>query len=358
MSDDRISDPHIADPRIADPRISGPMSRKARTEPADEPSMGTKLPFPAGHRSPSADDPERPRTAFVLSGGGNQGVSQVGMLRALLEHGIVPDVVIGTSAGALNGSAVAYAPNLTGVAQLAAVWEQLQSDHVFPGGRIHRAWNIVRRGTHLFDNAGLAALIHHSTPARSFSDLEIPLRVIATDLDTGEEVVLARGPLKPALLASAALPGVFPIVVHGGRRLVDGGVVNNVPLWHALSGPVDRVFVLNVSSGVGDHAIRSPLDVVMTSFMHARNQRYELERRHAIDHVDIIDLPRPRDARELFDFSGAHELIEAAYDLSMARLDEYADDVERARESAVARQAEDEARVREQRRRFRVRRGA
>ena len=176
------------------------------------------------------------------------------MLRALLERGIVPDVVIGTSAGALNGAAVAYAPNLTGVAQLAAVWEQLQTDHVFPGGRIHRAWNMVRRGTHLFGNEGLAALIHHSSPARSFSDLEIPLRVIATDLDTGEEVVLARGPLKPALLASAALPGVFPIVVHGGRRLVDGGVVNNVPLWHALSGPVDRVFVLNVSSGAGDHA--------------------------------------------------------------------------------------------------------
>ena len=145
--------------------------------------------------------------------------------------------MIGTSAGALNGAAVAYAPNLTGVAQLAAVWEQLRTDHVFPGGRIHRAWNVVRRGTHLFDNEGLEALIHHSTPARSFSDLEIPLRVIATDLDTGEEVVLARGPLKPALLASTALPGVFPIVHHDGRRLVDGGVVNNVPLWHALAGP-------------------------------------------------------------------------------------------------------------------------
>ena len=92
--------------------------------------------------------------------------------------------------------------------------------------------------------------------------------------------------------------------------------------------------------------------------MHARNQRYELERRHAIDHVDIIDLPEPRNARELFDFSGAHELIEAAYDLSMARLDEYERDVERARESAVARQAEDEARVREQRRRFHAPGGA
>jgi NTE family protein len=340
------------------PHTPGTILHKLPPEPVEEPTMGTKLPFPTGHRALRAPEPARPRTAFVLSGGGNQGVSQVGMLRALIERGIVPDVVIGTSAGALNGAAVAYAPNLTGVAQLAAVWEQLQTDHVFPGGRIHRAWNVVRRGTHLFGNEGLAALIHHSTPARSFSDLEIPLRVIATDLDTGEEVVLARGPLKPALLASTALPGVFPIVVHGGRRLVDGGVVNNVPLWHALSGPVDRVFVLNVSSGAGDHAVRSPLDVVMTSFMHARNQRYELERRQAVEHVDVIDLPRPRDARELFDFSGARELIDAAYAASVVRLDEYEREVAAAREAAAAAAAADEARVGEQRRRFRLRRGA
>jgi hypothetical protein len=128
-----------------------------------------------------------------------------------------------------------------------------------------------------------------------------------------------------------------------------------VPLWHALSGPVDRVFVLNVSAGAGDHAVRSPLDVVMTSFMHARNQRYELERRHAIEHVDVVDLPRPRDARDLFDFSGARSLIEAAYELSMERLEEY----ERVQaETHAAAAAAGEALVREQRRRFRLRRGA
>src|SRR6202051_3665902 len=104
---------------------------KPRREPADEPTMGTRVPFRAGHRPPPPPPPPRPRTAFVLSGGGNQGVSQVGMLRALLERGIVPDVVIGTSAGALNGAAVAYAPNLTGVAQLAAGWGPLQSRPVF-----------------------------------------------------------------------------------------------------------------------------------------------------------------------------------------------------------------------------------
>jgi NTE family protein len=288
--------------------------------------MGARLAFPSGgrRRAPRLQvgrPHDGPRTAFVLSGGGNQGVSQVGMLRALFERGIVPDVVIGTSAGALNGAAVCYAPNLTGVAQLAAVWEQLRSDHVFPGGRIHRAWNVVRRGTHLFESVGLEAVIHHSTPARSFSDLEVPLRVIATDLDTGEEVVLARGPLKPALLASTALPGVFPIVHHDGRRLVDGGVVDNVPLSHALAGPVDRVFVLNVSSGATDRVERSPLDVVMTSFSHARSQRFELELRHVPPSVEVIVLPRPPDPRDLFDFSGARQLIDAAYELALEALD-------------------------------------
>ena len=138
----------------------------------------------------------------------------------------------------------------------------------------------MRRETYLFEATGLDALVDRATPARSFADLAVPLRVIATDLDTGDEVVFARGPLKPALLASAALPGVFPIVEHDGRRLVDGGVVDSVPLWHALSGPVDRVIVFNVSAGAADREERSPLDVVMTSFMHSRSQRFELEMRN------------------------------------------------------------------------------
>jgi len=243
------------------------------------------------------------------------------MLRALLERGITPDVVVGTSAGALNGAAVAYAPNLTGIAQLEAVWSAITAAEVFPGGKLHRAWNVLRRGTHLFPNDGLESLIDRATPARTFGDLAVPLRVIATDIDTGEEVVIARGPLKPALLASAALPGVFPIVEHDRRRLVDGGVVNSVPLWHALSGPVDRVYVLNVSAAAGDRTLRSPLDVVMTSFQHARSQRFELEMRTAPPEVEIVVLPRPRDTRDLFDFSGAQELIDEAHRLAGELLD-------------------------------------
>ena len=263
------------------------------------------------------------RIAFVLSGGGNQGVAQVGMLRALIEAGVRPDVLIGCSAGALNAAAVAYAPNLTGVARLANVWCELTGNEVFPGSKLSRAWNVVRRGTHLFTSDGLQHVIRTASPARSFADLTIPLRVIAADLDTGEEVVFARGPLEPALLASAALPGVFPVVEHDRRRLVDGGIIDAVPLWHAFCGPVDRVYVLNVSSGGTAREFRSPLDVVMASFAHSRNLRYEIEKRFLPDGVEILELPRPADDRDLFDFSGGERLIDQAYELGRAFLAEH-----------------------------------
>lgn len=293
------------------------MGRRSRPEAAS-----------ANDRASASDDgratpggPTRaPRIAFVLSGGGNQGAAQVGMLRALIEAGIRPDVVIGCSAGALNGAAVAYAPNLTGVARLANVWCELTGNEVFPGSKLSRAWNVVRRGTHLFTNDGLQQIIRTATPARSFADLSLPLRVIAADLDSGEEVVFSRGPLEPALLASAALPGVFPVVPHDGRRLVDGGIIDAVPLWHAFCGPVDIVYVLNVSHGSSAREFRSPLDVVMASFAHSRNLRYEIEKRFLPAGVQIIELPRPDDARDLFDFSGGEAIIDAAYELTRDHL--------------------------------------
>lgn len=263
----------------------------------------------------------RPRVAFVLSGGGNQGVSQVGMLRALLERGIVPDVVIGTSAGALNGAAVAAAPEQASVDHLADVWTTTESASVFPEGRIARMWNVIQRGPSLFSGWGLSEVVERARTVERFEDLAVPLRVVATDLDTGAEVVLAAGPLQPALLASAALPGIFPPVEHDGRRLVDGGVVNNVPLWHALSGRIDRVYVCNVSGELAERATRSPLDVVMRAFTISRGQRHQLELRHVPKDVGVVELPRPADGRELFDFAGGEELIEEAYSLAHRALD-------------------------------------
>jgi NTE family protein len=265
-----------------------------------------------------------PVTAFVLSGGANQGVAQVGMLRALLERGITPDVLIGTSAGALNAAAIARAPTPEVVDGLEQIWLGLTGEQIFPGGTLQRAWNVLRRDDHLTPNDGLLQVVTRATePARQFADFEVPLRVVTTDLDTGDEIVVVAGPVAPALLASAAIPGVFPPVQLNGHRLVDGAVVNLVPISHALAGPVNRIFVLDVSDPIADRPIRSPLDVAIRAFAISRDQRFELELRWVPADVDVVVLPAPPDDREFFDYSGGEALIREAHKLALQALDDY-----------------------------------
>jgi NTE family protein len=270
--------------------------------------------------------PARPRgapwTAFVLSGGGNQGVAQVGMLRALLERDIHPDVVIGTSAGAINGATLATTPTLEKVDHLERVWVGLDGDTVFPAGALRRAWNILRRDDHLIPSSGLQAVIERAEPAATFAELEVPLRVVTTDLVTGDEIVIVSGPLPPALLASSAIPGIFPPVELNGHTLVDGAVLNLVPISHALAGPIDRIFVLDVSGPIGERRIRSPLDVVIRAFAISRDLRFELEMQWLPKDVEVVTLPPPDDGRDLFDFSHGKELIDAAHALARDALDD------------------------------------
>lgn len=283
---------------------------------------------PAGRQVPCVAMSERggqPTTAFVLSGGGNQGVSQVGMLRALLERQIVPDVVIGTSAGALNGAAIATSPTLEKVEELERVWCDLTGDAVFPGGTLKRVWNVLRRDDHLIPNDGLAEVITRAAPARTFAETEVPLRVVAADLVTGDEVVYVNGDLHPVLLASAALPGIFPPVELHGRTLVDGAVVNLVPISHALAGPVQRIFVLDVSDPLGsERPIRSPLDVVIRAFAISRDLRFELELQWVPKEIEVVVLPPPADNRDFFDFSDGERLIDDAYQQAIAAIDDLA----------------------------------
>ena len=139
----------------------------------------------------------------------------------------------------------------------------------------------------------------------------MPLRVVACDLDTGEEVVFAAGPLEPALLASTALPGLFPPIRHDGRVLVDGAVVDTVPLSHTLAGPVDRVYVLNIAGELLNRSLRSPIDVAIRAFAISRKQRFELELRSVPESVEVVVLSGPIDDREVTDFSDPERLIDA-----------------------------------------------
>ena len=183
-------------------------------------------------------------TAFVLSGGGSLGSVQVGMLLALAERGITPDLVVGTSVGAINAAWLVGRPDLDGARALAQVWSSVRRDDVFPARPLAGLLGFLGRRDHLVPAGSLRALLHrHLTYAR-LEDAAVPVHVVATEVTTGLEVVLSRGDAIEAVCASAALPGVFPPVRIDGRELIDGGVVNNTPISHAIASGVDTIYVL------------------------------------------------------------------------------------------------------------------
>lgn len=179
-------------------------------------------------------------TAFVLSGGGNLGAVQVGMLQALADAGIRPDVLVGTSAGALNAVHVAeHGATRAGVDALAAVWAGLRGRTLF---RLDPR-SVLAGGT-LCSDRGMRTLLERHLGLARLEDAAIPVHVIATDFLSGEEVVLDRGPAAEAVLASCAIPGVLPPVPWGGRTLVDGGLADNAAISVAVAAGAEEVVVL------------------------------------------------------------------------------------------------------------------
>ena len=190
---------------------------------------------------------ELPRpVGFVLGGGASLGAVQVGMLRALREHGVRPDMITGTSVGALNGAILAGHAE-TGLERLERTWSELDRHDVFPGNAISLMWRLGRSRTHAVESDGLAAMVHRALDVTTFEGLQIPLAVVAVDLATGREWVLDSGPLVSALLASAAIPGVYPSVTVQGHALVDGGVLANVPIRHAVDRGARSLVVLDTT---------------------------------------------------------------------------------------------------------------
>ena len=265
-----------------------------------------------------------PETVFVLGGGANLGATQVGMLRALFEHDIRPDAVVGCSVGAVNGAVVAADPSLDGVAQLEDVWRSLDGDAICPPGKLNAIWMMTRRYRALENSDGLRKLLERHLPNRNFEDNALPLHVVATSLATGSERWFSTGPVVPALLASAAIPAVFPPVVINGESLVDGAVVNNVPISKAIEEGARRIVVLHVGNfNRPRRAPRRPLEALIQSFSIARNYRFELEVARAPQDIELMVLPAldPGPSLGYHDFSRAHVLIERAYRLTADFLD-------------------------------------
>jgi NTE family protein len=182
-------------------------------------------------------------TAFVLGGGAAFGAVQVGQLRALAEAGVRPDLVVGTSVGSINGAMLALDPD--GTEQLAAVWQEITTTRVFPGGWLGRLRTLQASRAWLSDNRGLIGLLEQYLPTRDFTRLALPFAAVAADYVTAETVVLTTGDLHRSLLASAAIPGIFPPVTIRDRLLVDGGIVANVPVRQAVDLGARSVVVLD-----------------------------------------------------------------------------------------------------------------
>jgi NTE family protein len=211
----------------------------------------------------------RPRwrgyTAFVLSGGGARGALQVGVLRALLECGERPDVIVGTSIGAWNGAVLALDPTPAGVEALEAAWRTAHPTRVLLGSEppvgtsqalaAMRALTAVRRlaagEPSLYGDAGMRQFIAQLLGDTTFEQLAVPLRVIATDITHGTRAIFGTGPVAPAVLASSAIPGIFPPVRIGEAVYVDGGALDNASIETALALGARRIFVLDV--GYDEH---------------------------------------------------------------------------------------------------------
>ncbi len=211
------------------------------------------------------------RNVFVLSGGAARGAVQIGMLEALLDAGIVPHALVGTSVGALNATFVAARPDRLRVRELRAKWLALRTRDIFPGGTLTRVHHLVRQRPYLFSNGSLHRLIQDWKPVERLEELPTPVRVVTTPLVGNAAVYHRHGDLAQLLLASAAVPAVFaPIELpdpEGGTALhVDGGVADNVPIAGAADLAPTRVFVLDASVPVlRAPRGRSPVDMLVAS---------------------------------------------------------------------------------------------
>jgi len=165
-------------------------------------------------------------------------------LRAMADEGITPDLIVGTSVGALNGAWVASRPDAAGIDALADLWLSLSRKEIFPTHAIAGLLGFLGRRPHLIPSSGLRRMLSEQVGFTRLEDAPIPFHVVATDVISGTDVLLSSGDAVDAIAASAAIPGIFPPVNIDGRGLMDGGVVNNTPLSHAVALGADRVWVL------------------------------------------------------------------------------------------------------------------
>lgn len=276
---------------------------------------------------------ERPTTAFVLGGGGHLGAYEVGMLKALMERGVRPDLVVGTSIGAINGAALAADPGAGAVERLEHTWRTLTDKEVFSGSVLAGAATLVRTRTALHSNEPLRRLLAGLLPG-SFEDLAVPFQCVAASIERAAEHWFHEGPLVPAILASSAVPGILPAVAIGAEHFIDGGIVNSIPIGRAAELGARTIYVLHVGRIERPlSAPRNPWQVAMVAFEVARRHRFARDLAALPDGVVAHVLPSGEREPPRYDslaqlryrdFRSVARRIASAYEATLHYLDDEA----------------------------------
>ena len=259
-----------------------------------------------------------------MGSGANLGVLQVGMLRALVDHGVQPDLVIGSSTGAINGAAFAHDPTPEGVDALAEVWLRADPRDVVNRSRVANALAMTRRRASLNRGEGLRRMLERVVEARTFEELKIRFECVATDVRSADERWFSSGPLLDAVTASCSIPVVLPPVEIDGVPYLDGGLVQDVPLERAVELGATTVYV----TGIGRlqqpwEEPRRPLQVGVQSYWVARKHRFKRDLDAVPEGVTVHLLPdgEPRPSK-FHDLSRAAEVLEGAREATAAYLRE------------------------------------
>lgn len=267
---------------------------------------------------------QQPMTAIVLSGGGSLGAVQAGMLRALYERGVAADLIVGTSVGALNGAFIASRPPTPATAeQLAEVWRGIGRWEIFPLNPLTGFLGFFGARNHLVSVGGLRALIDEHVEFARLEDAPTQLTVLATDLLSGRDLRLSRGDARDAILASAAIPGIFPPVDWHDRKLIDGGVSNNTPITDAVDLGAELVYVLPTGNACAlPEAPRGAVAMLLHAMSLVVMQRLLLEVELLRDRAQLVILPPPCPLTiPPIDFSHTDELIRRGYEDASDYLD-------------------------------------
>jgi NTE family protein len=250
------------------------------------------------------------KTAFVFAGGGSLGAIQVGMLGSLVAAGVQPDLVVGASVGAINAAYFAAAPDAECVAVLARLWSRLRRSDIFPL-TLTTAFGLLRHPGNLVDPAGLRRVIEANLPLQQIEDARIPLHIMATN-QQGQAVRLSSGAAVEAILASTAIPGVFPTVEINGDSLMDGAIAANTPMLLAAQLGASRIIILPTGYAC---ALEEPPKRAAGRALHAITLLINWQLMHELpqirDEIEVHIVPTlcPL-AVSPFDFSAAKELIE------------------------------------------------